>query len=372
MRTSRKFQAAGIAAAIALGSLIPAAPANANFIKNAIRSSLEKQLQKNPGQISNPAFQLQAISVDLAIPATLRLNQNKGKNSWAPSSSKISFDIGPTLGLGVKEATLYGHQSLKLRLGWPLGTIKMEIPAQAGGNLTPGGRGLNAAPVSLFQNPAIADNTFANGGCSDFAVGGLDNPATPQAGLDTPEAAAAWAANGGNATFNRTAPLSLQVPNAVHGSANLFNSQLAPFDLTTRMNFANVIRKNFGADNCRQEWTGSTQTDVTVHLAGSMALAPGLTKDLKLKLANLKLATPAGKETQVTLPACMTPFKYYTATVGSKTATPQPTEPCGADGSQIPASQGGNPANNGMNGIGLVPVPAKASVSQLSGELLIG
>lgn len=363
MRTMRtKAMIAGVTiAAVSAAGLSAASPANAGFFRDALKNRLERQLDQNPNQVKNPLWLTQAASIDLAIPATLRLNK-KTSDGWAGSSSKVKFDIGPTLNLGVKEATLYGSQRLKLRLGWPLGTIKMELPAQAGGNGNPGGPGLNAAPVSLFQNPNL--------NCGDYAPGTLDNPSVPPPGLDSPAAADEWFANGGANSYDRTAPLSLTVSETVNGSANIFSGVVEQFMLTTTLQFANVTRQISGPNRCRQAWTGSTPTTVSVNLAGTVRIAPAITRDLRLRLANLELTTPAGQETQAVLPYCFqTPLKWYT--VDGVTPTPQPTEPCGADGSAIPPLEGGNPAFNGV-GPGLVEVPAKTSVGQLTGELLIG
>lgn len=363
MRTTRmKAMIAGVTiAAVSAAGLSTASPANAGLLSNLLKKKLEQQLDNNPNQIKNPLWLTQAASIDLAIPATLRLNK-KTSSGWEGSSSKVKFDIGPTLGLGVKEATLYGSQKLKLRLGWPLGTVKMELPAQSGGNGTPGGSGLNAAPVSLFQNPNL--------NCGDYAPGTLDSPAVAPPGLDSQAAADAWFANGGANSYDRTAALSLAVRDTVNGKANIFTGDLEPFTLTTTMKFANVARQLSGPDRCRQAWTGATDATVSVNLDGEVHIKPGITKDWKLKLGEIELSTPAGQETQTVLPACLTPLKWYT--VNGTSPTSMPTEACAADGSGIPAADGGNPAFDGTNGIGQVDVPAKASVSQLAGELLIG
>lgn len=373
MRTSAKV--AGVAVACAMGSAVMVAPANAS-----VQTDLQNQLNKNPSLIQSPLFQLKAVLANLQIPVTLRLGEyNKSVNGTAPSTSRVKFDIGPLLGLGVKETTVYGNQKLKISLGWPLGTIKMQIPAAAGGNGSARGAGLNGAPVPLFKDANVSSKTFAEGGCSDYAPGTPDNPSTAPAGLDggaavgatTSAAATQWFADGNADTTNRTTDLPLTIPNDINGTANIFTGKINAFTLTTTFPMANVMRIPQGADRCRQAWTGSTWTTVSMNLAGSLKIALGVTQDARLKIGEITLATPAGKETNAVLAACLSPYKFYTPSPTTNAVTSRPTAACAADGSAVPAADGGSPIFTG-GGFGKVDVPAKASVTQLKGALLLG
>lgn len=390
MRNSRAtIRAIGAAAIVSLGFGLAAAPAAEAQISWTSSATLLAQLKRNPAKILDPLWLLQATNVQLKIPATLRLNKkNRSATGWAPSTSRAQFEIGEVLDLGTKVTTLYGTQKLNLQIGPGLGQIRMEIPAQAGGNGTASGPGLNAAPVSLFTDERLTATPYAETGCTDFpsAVPGYTSPSPDVLGLIPPgsdpgtsgalptNAQTAWLAAGLSNSYNRTSPLSLKVPAPVKGSANIFTGKLAPITLTTTFNIANVARFLSGANRCRQAWSGSTPTTVALNLEGELHLAPGLTVDNKIKLSDIELSTPAGKESNIELGACLSNYKFFTTpptTSGGPKVTTQPTAPCGADGSAVPASQGGAPNFTG-GGLGLIAVPAIASVTSLKGELLIG
>lgn len=387
MRTSRnQLRAAALVAVACSGGALAAAPANAASTPQ--QDKLIAQLQKNANLLLSPLFLLQAQAAKLNIPATLRLQRAVNKTGGTgPSDTRFKLRIPAYVSIGVPqylETTIYGTQKLEIRPNG-LGPLRLTIPAAAGGNGQALGPGLNAAPLAIYKRAGITADTFANGGCSDFpdAVPNYtkptpDDPKVAPLGLDpgvlangTNPAAAAWFARGDDSSRIRTAPLSLAVAKAANGTANLVTGALSEFQLTTSFPMYNVVRTD--EDGCRQAWTGYTQTTVPVNLGGKLKIAPGMTYDGKARLGTVALATPAGKFTNVTVPVCFAPYKFYTTdptTPGGPKVRPAPNVQCDADGSALPASEGGSPDYTG--GAGGLSVKAEATIESLNGDLLIG
>jgi hypothetical protein len=395
MRTTHnQLRAAALVAVACSGAGLAVAPA-ANA--SAAQDKLLAQLKANGNLILNPVFLLQAQIAKLNIPATYRLQRAASKNGLVtgPSTAKANFQIPDYTAVPglppVITASVYGSQKLEIRPNG-LGPLNITIPAQAGGDANPAHPGLTAAPVTIFKDKEFVSNTsFADGGCSDFPAAAAstlgyttptpDDPSVAPFGLDpgvnpgssVPPSVTAYFAAGGKDTINRTGPLSIENPTAVKTTQNLVTGALGAFTLNAKFAMNNVIRQE--GRGCRQAWTGANIVTVPLKFAGKLKIAPGMTVDGKVRLGTLALATPAGQSSPVKLPACFAPYKWYTTdptTPGGPKATSQPAASvaCNADGSAVPAADGGNPAFTGIGGG--ITVDANATATDFNADLLIG
>jgi hypothetical protein len=91
-----------------------------------------------------------------------------------------------------------------------------------------------------------------------------------------------------------------------------------------------------GIFNCRQVYTGAVQNYIpSVHIQGSLKIAPAITADGKLRIAKTTLSQLGTEPSRFAVTACLQPHASYTL--------PQNGSDASGAGTQIPAPNGGAP-----------------------------
>jgi hypothetical protein len=154
------LQFVGILAALAMLGALIAGPASAKRMtskqKAHVRSTLRKQVKKNPKVVSSKSFLKKASLVNFTLPVTIRLRGS----SAATNPNNANIDLGPSL--GQREIDLGGKLAAEIVFadsfdGGALGNVKLNILPSTTKSLT-------STSIPLLWNTQVSDSTTNFGG----------------------------------------------------------------------------------------------------------------------------------------------------------------------------------------------------------------